>query len=170
MSIRLLNAIDQRESTIHTALDDLESFLWVLIWAIVHALKDIPGARDNIKGINLMLKAWQGEKRLKRSAIVGWKDVVFGDLIEEWLGIFGRASKEAVRVVDRLPSIPLDNRQGSRWNNTCDRLTSHCTNVYEEILKSGFKTLESIQNYPDWEAVVAANVQAQALAEEEEDI
>ena len=168
MSIRLLNAIDEREPTIHTALDDLESFLWVFIWAIVHALKDIPGARDNIKGINLMLKAWQGEKRLKRLAIVGWKDVVFRGLIEEWLGIFERAEIEAERVMDRLPSIPLDNRQGSRWNNACDRLTSYCTNVYEEILKSGFRTLESIQNYPDWEAVVAANMQAQAQAEEED--
>lgn len=45
-------------SITHTALDDLESFLWLLI---VHASKDIEGARANNPGIQLTLDAWQGD-------------------------------------------------------------------------------------------------------------
>jgi hypothetical protein len=45
--MRLLISCQLRETIIHTALDDLESFLWVLIWGIVHASKDIEGANNN---------------------------------------------------------------------------------------------------------------------------
>ena len=172
LSMRILLAWDKKKKIIHTALDDLESFLWLLIWCIVHASKDIEGAKDANGGIQDMLNAWSGNLMSNKSKLITaqkvWKDVVFGGLIKEWLGIFGRASEETERVVNRMPSIPLDNRQGSRWNNACDQLTSYCTNVYEEILKSGLNFLERVQNYPDWEAVVAANVQAQAEEQEED--
>ena len=152
VSMGILSAWEKKK-IIHTALDDLESFLWLLIWCIVHASKDIEGAKDANGGIQDMLNAWSGDLASNKSKLVAaqhdWDDAVFKDLIQEWLSIFRRASEEAERVVNRLPSIPLDNRQGSRWNYACDRLTSYCTDVYEEILKSGLNFLERIQDYPD---------------------
>ena len=156
--MRILNASKWQEPIIHTALDDLESFLWVLIWGIVYASKDIQGARDHNLGIKLMLEAWEGDNRLKRSAIGSWKDAVFKGLIMEWLGIFDRAIKETEQIVNLLPSIPLGS---PTWNQACDWLESYCIRIYGDVLKSGFSHLERVSNYPDWEAVVAANVQPQ---------
>ena len=51
VSMRILSAWSMKEKIIYTALDDLESFLWLLIWCIVHATKDIEGAKAANKGI-----------------------------------------------------------------------------------------------------------------------
>ena len=163
--MRILGDWEMKATIIHTALDDLESFLWVLIWGIVQVLKDNEGAKDANKGIQLMLNAWSGgiaTNGKKHPAARKWNDAVFGGIIKEWLGIFERANAEAEKIVNLLPSIPLENHQGSPWNDACNWLKSHCTKTYEDILESGFNHLERVRDYPDWEAVVAANVQAQA--------
>ena len=46
MSTCILCALQGQSAIIHTALDDLESFFWVLIWGIVHASKDIMLRQD----------------------------------------------------------------------------------------------------------------------------
>ena len=164
VSMRILDAWEAREKIIHTALDDLESFLWLLIWCIVHASKDIEGAKAANKGIQAMLNAWSGgiaTNGKKLGVAKSWEDAVFGVLIKEWLSIFDRAnaSDEIKRVMKHLPPIPLAD---PLWNKACDWLKSYCIKIYEDVLKSGFNNLERVGNYPDWEAVVAANVQAQA--------
>src|ERR1700723_1889280 len=110
MSIRLLIACQLRETIIHTALDDLESFLWVLIWGIVHAIKDIVGANNN-RGIRLMLNAWSGDVKSNWSKLtiveVTWEDAVFGGLIKEWLDIFKRARDGARPLMRYMPTILL---------------------------------------------------------------
>ena len=165
VSIRILNAWNRKDNFVHTALDDLESFLWLLIWCIVYTTKDIEGAKAANKGIQIMLDAWSGDLASNRSKLPAaqyeWKDAVFGDLIQEWLAIFGRvnASDEIKTVMAYLPLIPLSD---VLWNQVCDWLKSYCIKIYEDILKSGFNNLKRIRNYPDWQAVVAANVQARA--------
>jgi len=160
MSTRILGACDLEETIIHTALDDLESFLWVLIWGIVHASKEIEGANNN-RGIRLMLNAWWGDAKSNRSKLPtaerDWKDAVFGSLIKEWLGILTTASDGAGPLMSHMPTIPLDNQPGSRWSNACDWLESHCRKTYEDILKSGFNHLKEVEKYSSWEDVVAAN-------------
>jgi hypothetical protein len=157
MSLRLLGAWQVGEATIHTALDDLESFLWLLIWGIVYASKKIPGAMDVNKGIKLMLDAWSGNANsnlAKLAHALGWKDAVFGDLIREWLGIFIRTRVENERFVQNMSSI----RPGSKkWVKACKELESYCKDIYGEVLESGFRYLEGISQYPDWDRVVAAN-------------
>ena len=158
MSMRLLNASKGQVPTIHTALDDLESFLWVLIWGVVHASKDIQGARDRNLGIKLMLEAWEGDNRSKYTiAKFDWTDVVFGRLIDEWVDILSRAHSDNRQLIRDLPKIPLDNQQGSEWSKTCDRLEAYCTKTYEDVLKSGFNHLKRVERYSTWEEVVAAN-------------
>ena len=162
MSMRILGLWLDHESIFHTALDDLESFLWLLVWCIVHLSKDIEGARANNRGINQMLRAWSGDMMANRTRLQAmedaWDDAVFGGLIREWLDTFIRAFNETKKFTKYLSTHEVNNERESRWTRTCDRLESFCKKTYEEILRSGFKHLEGVQSYSDWEAVVAANV------------
>jgi hypothetical protein len=159
MSMRLLDALFTQDSIIHTALDDLESFVWILIWGIVNASKDIEGAMTANRGIQSMLIAWSGDvvtNMAKLSIALGsWKDAVFGDLIREWNGIFLRAREEAERLTEDVSSMQLGSRE---WDDACNELESYTKDIYKEVLESGFKYLEGVKEYPDWDKVVAANV------------
>ncbi len=159
ISTRILGIWLDHGSIFHTALDDLESFLWLLIWCIVHLSKDIEGARANNPGINRMLRSWSGDMMGRLAAVMNsWDDAVFGDLIKEWLDTFIRAFNETKNFTKYLSTHEVNNERESRWTRTCNRLESFCKKTYEEILRSGFKHLEGVQSYSDWEAVVAANV------------
>jgi len=156
--MHLLGAWQVQKPIIHTALDDLESFLWLLIWVIVYASKDLEGARNANRGIQLMLDAWSGEVRANRSkhetAAFDWKDVVFGDLIQDWLNIFQQAHQENERLTQDMSTMLLD---GQKWKDTCNKLESHCKGIYGEVLESGFRHLEEVRKYSDWNKVVVAN-------------
>jgi hypothetical protein len=160
MSLRLLSVCEGQEATIHTALDDLESFLWLLIWGIVYATKGIKGAKDANPGIKLMLKAWSGDANSNLAKLAyaqhSWDDAVFGDLIQQWLDIFRNARKFSKKVVGKMTSKSMS--FGSEdWVRACDELELYCNHTYEEILQSGFRHLGSVNQYPDWDTAVAAN-------------
>ena len=157
MSIRLLSAREQRRQIIHTALDDLESFLWVLVWGIVQSSKDIEGARANNPGIEDMLNAWEGNNRSKAAILERkscWNDAVFGDLVRKWLRIFTQADEDMEQLIKDMSAMHLGSKE---WNDACDDLKLDCTHVYKEVLESGFSHLEDIRSYSDWDKVVAAN-------------
>jgi hypothetical protein len=158
MSFRLLDAWQVRETTIHTALDDLESFVWLLIWGIVHASKDIAGAKGANRGIQLMLDAWSGDVKSNRTKLStaenSWDDAVFGDLIQEWLDTFRKARRENTLITRDMSTMRLGSQE---WNNTCNRLESYCKGIYKNVLEAGFRHLEGIRDYSDWDKVVAAN-------------
>jgi len=171
MSLRLLNACELGKPIIHTAIDDIESFLWVLIWGIVYASKDIAGAKDANEGIQLMLNAWSGVTEsvagAKFSATdVGWEDdTVFGDLIQEWLDTTRRAHKETRKLIKKMSKMGLKSLE---WNRACSELDSYCKHVYKVVLESGFKHLEGVREYPDWDEVVAANTGRPAKRQRED--
>ena len=158
MSMRILGALQAKEATIHTALDDLESFLWLLIWGIVYASKDIEGAKAANRGIQFMLDAWSGDAKSNRSKLPtvedSWTDAVFGDLIQEWLDIFRKARKVNKEITEEMSSISLGSRE---WVDVCDKFESYCKGIYEDVLESGFRCLGGVREYPDWDRVVAAN-------------
>jgi len=158
MSMDLLLACQFGQPIIHTALDDLESFLWVLIWGIVYASKDIAGAMDGNQGIQLMLDAWSGDAKSNRLeftiADYNWEDNAFGDLIQEWLDTTRKAQKTTKKLTRDMSEMVL---KSAGWNLACDELDSYCRVVYEEVLESGFRHLEGVSEYPDWDSVVAAN-------------
>jgi hypothetical protein len=95
MSARLLNAWDNNQPIVHTAIDDLESFFWVLVWVLVHILKefgtirnstiDHPAERLSSNNIPYIIAR---ESTVQRN----WRDVVFGGLIREWFEISHKAS------------------------------------------------------------------------------
>jgi hypothetical protein len=156
MSLRLLGASVAGKAIIHTALDDLESFLWLLIWGIVYASKDIDGARDANEGIKLMLDTWSGNANsniAKLGHALGWKGAVFGDLIREWLGIFLLARQENDLYAEEMSKEELGSPE---WTSICDDFKSYCKDIYGEVLESGFKHLNAVREYSDWKEVVAA--------------
>jgi hypothetical protein len=156
MSVRLLGASAAGKAIIHTALDDLESFLWLLIWGIIYASKDIEGARDANEGIKLMLDTWSGNANsniAKHVHALSWKDAVFGDLIREWLGIFVLARRENDLYTEGMSKEELGSPE---WTSICDDFKSYCKGIYGEVLESGFKHLNALREYSDWKEVVAA--------------
>jgi hypothetical protein len=158
MSIRLLNAWETRKTIIHTALDDLESFLWLLIWGIVYASKDIEGAMGANEGIELMLIAWSGNLSVHRSkqavADECWNDAVFGDLIREWYDTLRQARRETGRLTNGMSLMTLGTQE---WDAACDELESYCKDIYKKVLESGFRYLEGVREFSDWDKAVAAN-------------
>ena len=158
MSMRLLAACQKQQAVIHTALDDIESFLWLLIWGIVYSSKDIEGANAANQGIQLMLEAWSGDAKSNRSklptAMADWKDAVFGDLIREWLGIFQRTHEENGQFTEEMSTVRLGSEG---WERKCDELELYCKDIYKEVLESGFRHLDGVRQYSDWDKVVAAN-------------
>ena len=159
--MRLLTAWLAGRAIIHTALDDMESFFWILIWGIVHASKNIEGAMDSNPGIQDMLSAWSGDvpmgHNLNKLSFIrhGWQDAVFGGLIKEWLNTFYRAHEESQQIIFDMSRM----RPGChKWDNTCNKFESYCEDIYKEVLESGFRYLEGVREYPSWDKVVAANV------------
>ena len=145
MSERLLYAWHTSKPVTHTAVDDLESFLWVLFWALVHILYGF----GTIRNVVLEKQA----ERLSSSNILeifmrkytiqfGWDDVVFKELLREWFDISHKAS---FAVEEHLC--------GS------EGLEEYCRTVYMEYIQTGFKHLESIRRYSNWNAVIEASHQ-----------
>jgi hypothetical protein len=155
--------INQNEGpVIHTAVDDLESFLWVLVWVIAHVLKDKERATKNNPGIKLILHHWAGKETYgsKRDIVAKrWKDVVFGKVIRTWLKVFDEAEVEIDARTQAMASQPMGSLE---WKGACDDLETFCKKIYEEVLESGFKHLEEIKRYPNWETVIDANMLQQA--------
>jgi hypothetical protein len=151
-------AIQASEPIIHTAVDDLESFLWVLIWVIAHILRDNERATSHNRGIPILLETFSGDliaQRSKESDVSEWDDVVFGGLITEWINTFREARKEVRQHTRNLAKLSLDSLE---WKSACDGLGAYCTTVYERVLVSGFKHLGAIRTYSDWDEVVNANI------------
>lgn len=139
----------------------MESFLWLLIWGIVHATKDIDKAKDYNPGIDLMLSAWSGSLGLNRTKLPTaeneWDDAVFGKLIKEWLTTLRMARDDTRQPLTHMATISVDDQQGSEWKRACDWLNTYCMTTYNKILQSAFKHLKGVEKYTNWEEVVAAN-------------
>jgi hypothetical protein len=157
MSIRLLGIWDQRRQIIHTAVDDLESFLWVLVWVIAHILKGNQQATAYNRGIKMVLKSCTGDlaaQQVKETYVeTWWKDVVFGKLFKRWIAIFREARQELELF---LPSFELSEAVAPVGAEVWVRLEQCCMRVYEDVLESGFQHLEGVRSYTSWDDVVAA--------------
>ncbi|KAH8997298.1 hypothetical protein EDB92DRAFT_1409468 [Lactarius akahatsu] len=157
VSIRLLRAWSKERPTLHTAADDLESFLWVLVWSLVQIFKE--RVTDELSVIHHTWNAFSGrsfpELLLKEPLTMAeWPDRVFCGLIQEWLGI----SQESRTIVTRLQEILLE--QGSDMDtqeDIWDELDEHCRSIYKPFIQAGYKHLEEIKKFPDWNAVVDFN-------------
>lgn len=159
MSVRLLGAWINQWPIIQTAVDDLESFLWLLIWAIVHILKDKERATTHNIGIEIMLQTYSASIVSQRSKEINvecyWTDIVFRGLIQKWINIFRLARIDIQKLSQDLIETPLDSPQRGF---VCSRLELYCMRIYNDVLNSGFEHLEDIRKYSTWDEVVDANM------------
>ena len=163
MSIRLVCAWQVQANQggypiIQTAVDDLESFLWILIWVIVEILKGNKKAKDNNSAIELLMSAWSGDLMAnvsKGTLAKSWSDAVFGELIEDWLNIFSGSEKKNDSYTRAASATTIGSPE---QDEAFEKLQSYSEEIYEKVLKSGFQHLEEIKRYSSWEEVVDANV------------
>ena len=157
MALRLLYAWDTDQPIIHTAIDDLESFLWVLVWALVHILKEFGTTRNlDIEKLAETFSSHSIDPIMKRVSILkrAWKDIVFGGLIREWFAI----SQDASFDVEQPLEIVFGSQNDNCVNQAAfDQLEEYCRTIYMKYIRAGQKYLENIRKYPDWKAVVEGN-------------
>ena len=161
MSVRLLGAWINQWPIIQTAVDDLESFLWLLIWVIVHILKDNTKATTHNIGIKVMLRTYSESasilsQRVKEMDVESyWADIVFQGIIQKWISIFRLARIDIQKLSQDLIETPLDSPQRGF---VCSRLELYCMRIYNDVLNSGFEHLKDIRKYSTWDEVVDANM------------
>ena len=157
MSSRLLTAWLQNAPTVHTAVDDLESFLWVFVWVLVHILKKFEKIKNStIDALAVSLSSYSITGVMARESIVdiNWEDVVFGDLLQKWLTTSQMARKAVKQHIKT--GFVLEHDVGSQ-QKAFDQFEEYCKTVYTEFIQTGYKHLESLRRYSDWNAVVEAN-------------
>jgi hypothetical protein len=151
-----------------TAIDDLESFLWVLLWALANILERVEGASAaEINATALFMKNVLEKKDPKHTMVKlviaqnFWisRDAVFGGLIKNWTDIFESASMRVGSYALRVAETPA---RCSDREEACDELESFCRGVYEAVLTSGYRHLEGISQYSCWKDVIEACITSQA--------
>ena len=146
ISTHLLNAWDLGKRALHTAADDLESFLWVLVWTLIHIFK-VVGILNNegslVHRLDLAFSSRRFAEIVRRELIVEglWKDKVFKDLIMDWLTIAQESRRNVKRLEERLVDL-VDSRDAE--NGILDELDEHCKEVYEQFIRQGFHHLRTI--------------------------
>ena len=160
MSIDLLWAWHDDQPIVHTAVDDLESFVWVLSWVLVHILKKYGCKELFIRYMEQVLSSENLLQNIVKESIVDsqWPDEAFGNLLREWLGTLRSARRNIKKLrLDFSVSPPESISRGI----ACDGLELYCSRIYEKVLKSGFNHREEISSwYSRWEDVIRAMAMA----------
>ena len=160
LSIRLLLAWKiqshkQQWPIIQTAVDDLESFYWILIWAIAHILKDQKKATGYDPGIDMILDIFLGdmESQAYKESIVHtwWNSTVFGGLFKGWMDIFQQARQDLPTFSQNFFKVSSDSQ---KQEEACNELESYCMTTYKNVLESGFRHLKQVREHPNWDKVV----------------
>ncbi|KAH9018200.1 hypothetical protein EDB83DRAFT_180246 [Lactarius deliciosus] len=160
ISLRLVNFWAANKPALHTAADDLESFMWVLVWSLVHIFKKFATITVDSATINRLAHAFSsfntGTVLTKGAILRLWPDEVFGDLIREWRMISNDSYEFLMQVEKALSAAESRNDMDSQ-KREWDRLEKHCGETYIKFIRAGYGHLENIRGYGDWEAVIAEN-------------
>jgi hypothetical protein len=157
MSDRLLFSLDKKTTFLHTAVDDLESFIWVLVWSLVHILKWAAEITDEILN-NSSDSTFPLQPTHSRHSLQGrhcnglldyWPDRVFKGLLVTWLQIARKSRKKVAQLTAKLlkfeDSESSDNSDPTDIERVLDDIDEYCRGVYKEYLQAGFKYLRAIR-------------------------
>jgi hypothetical protein len=150
MPRRLVNAWRWNKLVLHTAADDLESFLLVLVWSLVHIFKHtLTKESPEISYLADIFSSYRYSDIVAKESIImdTWPDEVFKGLILEWLTI---AQVSRVYLHKLEGTLSALESMDAQW----DSLEKYCGEVYLKYIKAGYRHLETIRSYRDWEAVV----------------
>ena len=145
---------------LHTAADDLESFLWVLVWSLIRIFKKLAANIHEDSIISRLERAFSSRSFIgildrERLVKIHWKDRVFADLIEDWLHISLDSQVNIRKLEKRLLGL-VDDRDAE--NGILDELDEHCKKVYEDFIQIGYNRLHTIRTkFPNWGEVMNAN-------------
>lgn len=145
---------------LHTPVDDLESFLWVLVWSVVHILKGAAKIKTDrhskvLRIVHYLSSQCIPDILVREIALQhDWPDMVFKDLLLEWLQITKKSQTEVNQLAKTLlKSSTTDAERNSKF----DAIDKYCRGVYKEYIQAGYKHLQAIRELSDWEAVVDFN-------------
>jgi len=81
--------------------------------------------------------------------------MVFKGLLLEWFHICETSRGRMEELEDTLldSSSDVDAR-----NRNFDEIDKYCIEVYKRLILAGYKHLQTIQTFSDWEAVVAVDI------------
>ncbi|KAH9003962.1 hypothetical protein EDB86DRAFT_2797806, partial [Lactarius hatsudake] len=161
MSARLLDEWRLNNLVLHTAIDDLESFLWVLVWSLVCIFKTFANITNNNSRVHDLGHSLSSRSFLeiqsREASAKKWRDKVFRDLIRDWL----RISETSRTVVDELQETLIelvnDGDTSDAQTRIFDELDKRCGMAYKEFIQSGYKHLQTIMGFSNWEDVVSFN-------------
>jgi hypothetical protein len=118
----------------HTAIDDLESFVWVLLWVLLEGYHRRNGAFPN------PCKRWWTHLNSHNILLQSTKDTIFSEikvLLEEELGPI----MPFAQLISEWGELALEARIAVRKQaSTLD----FCKVYYEKYLKAGFLTLDKL--------------------------
>ena len=158
VSMRLLRAWYSEDSALHTLADDLESFLWVLVGSFVRIFRqDITNPKSKMLSIDRALSSHNLTGILSKESFVNhlWKDKVFSGLIQEWLGISVKYRKIVIQFEEILQLQKNDIDAAKR---TLDELDKRWGDVYKAFIQAGYKYLQDIRAFSEWQDVVRFDV------------
>jgi hypothetical protein len=164
MSRHLIRALELGHNALHTPVDDLESYLWVLVWSVTHILKWAAGAKmTNEKSIiNQLAKCLSSRyihEILAREDTLAyeWKETVFGGLLRDWLYI---SQRSRIKLNDLQDTLLLQDSLGNvaAREQGLNCIEEHCVGVYKDFMKAGYKHYQTIRLCEDWTKVVDLNV------------
>ncbi len=150
---------------LHTAADDLESFLLVLVWVVISILKTALPTQINegtaigkIEGLfsAVGLDGMARIEQRQRATMKFWPDIVFAKLIDDWATISVESEKVLNQFEKAASSLESQNNLESQieiWDN----LDNHCRDTYKRYLQTGYHRLRYIRTFSDWNAVIASN-------------
>jgi hypothetical protein len=147
MSTHLLTAWNARAQALHTAADDLESFLWVLIWSLNNIFKmfaTITSKNSKVLQLEAILSSHTFFEILHRDLYIKtfWYDKVFKALINDWQKIAQKSQDIVLELQQRLfTSIGHRDAKG-----ILDELDKHCEEVYENYIQEGYEHFQHLQN------------------------
>ena len=156
MSMHLLNAWDRNAQVLHTAADDLESFLWVLIWSLVKILKKVASITNENSTILRLEKALSSHSfnSILRRESLAYQELAFMDFIDDWWKI----KQDAHSAIGKLEMRLRFSNKDFEIQDIFNELDKYCLVVYEKFIKEGYKHLHIIQmKFASWEDVINHN-------------
>ncbi len=161
MSTNLLLFWSMESPVLHTAVDDLESFLWVLVWTLIHIFKQV-AIITNERAIILVLDhifsshhimdlCATRENGTKRA----WPDHVFDGLIQDWLTISQQSQNDIYQLEAALLDLGDDDMESLK--GILDDLDKCCRGVYKSFIEVGYNHLSQIRKFSTWKEVVDFN-------------
>ncbi|KAH9061239.1 hypothetical protein EDB87DRAFT_1682669 [Lactarius vividus] len=137
ISIRLLGEWYLDRPVLHMAVDDLESFLWVLVWSLVHILQRYKNKNSIIHRLGNILPSRNYTDMFLKERLTKqeWTDKAFGGLIQDWQriseasqGYVSELQKVLIRLVNDGGSDTGDAQEG-----IFDELNEHSRKVYRQL-------------------------------------